>query len=361
MENDPKNIRATNRGKKNVYDFLDEVIEPIEKNQIDTGELFVHLTEYSLFDKKPDYPFSGDKEYIIWPLPKDNEPGEWLDADELNKGRKKNIYIKLETISSLLWLEHSMSNLYGINPTYNSTTIEERWRTGKLFHTRYKHIYKKIDLDDYASWGYTDKRIVDRINNNRHIFNCINLGSIVYEARLVKEVTEWNFYTLLTFGIDCTERIIIKMTELGSIISNSYKEGVNYAKIRLEKVRNIPNIDWKILNEFIEGENSQSEFQDLISGIKKDSNNYLLSMYPVIGSAVICCIPQIYINFESAFVARHLNAIIVWKKYEKYEQALFSSHDLEQERIAHRIQLAMMKEELDWQVVHLNQLLNLIE
>lgn len=359
MENEPINITQNKVGKKNGYDFIEEVIEPIENNQIDTGELFVHIPEYSLFNKKHNYPFGFDKESIEWDLPKENEPGKWLDADELNQGRKKNIYIKLETISSLLWLEHSTGNLYGINPTYHSTTIEERWKTGKLFHTKYKHVYKKIDLDDYVAYGWTDKRIVDRINNTRHIYNCINLGSIVYEACLVKEVAEWNFYNLLTFGIDCTERIIIKMTELGSIISNSYKEGVNYAKKRLEKVRNIPNTDRKILDDFFERENSKSEFQDLISGIKKDSNNYSLSMYPVIGSAVICCIPQICINFESAFVARHLNAITVSKKYKNYEQALLSSRDLEKERIAHRIQLAMLKEELDWQVVHLNRLLSI--
>ncbi len=161
--------------KKSVHDFLDEVIIPIEKTQVDDGKVYVLIRSFAKHDlpgsRTPGLQYEENeidwKSLDKWSLPKSGKPGEWHKIESSSGLLEK--FFRLNTLSGILW--------HGDSP-------------GNLYRVEYADQRQKLGLEDYVYFGpakMSDEQQME-VSAQSHIDDCIQLG---IESKKCGSCREW--------------------------------------------------------------------------------------------------------------------------------------------------------------------------
>ena len=318
--------------KKSVEDFLNGNNYLIEKNDADTGKLYVFLSGRPKYDPisfhYTDYEYDGydDK----WSFPSETIPGNWVEDDE----------IKLVTLSGVVW--HGTKG-------------------GELFEVEYDGEGRKLNLHDFIFYMPPQNEYQEnQIKGLEHIDNCINQGIKVKKARLVTRVKRWTPYLLWSFAIDCIEHAYSLYKDYFPVI---YKEGLLYARAFSKSQCGKGQLELDDILEKWEGKESYSSSKsplyhryqlELERAIQRQTESDFSTSY--LGKAVL----ESFSPFNPFTVARHVRTTVRGLQREYRDEYDYPDIivDYEKEQILlDRIVHALSKKELGWQVEHLGELI----
>jgi|WetSurMetagenome_2_1015567.scaffolds.fasta_scaffold173223_2 hypothetical protein len=317
---------------KSAIDFINDVIIPIEQNNVESGNLYV------LFRSRPNlstYEYEETSNTIDnaeeWSFPSVSGPGEWIKPKEVQW--IEDNCIKLETLSGIVWR--------GVEG-------------GRLYKAVFEGDCKRIGPREY--WGGTSGRAKIDVEAKQYIDECISLGLEVKSARLISIIKNWKPYLLWSFALDCVERAYSFNRQLASDV---YKGGIIFARAYSKYMCGIGGIE---LESFVKGSSDDKNFYAL-SLNKKYELERLISGQSELGASVYLrkALVEALDPFKPFQVANYARTAIashdLGKYHENYEYPGFAVSNLEDYKMFSRIWVALQKKELDWQVEHLSILL----
>ena len=333
--------------KKSCKEFIEEVIVPIENKPVEDGNLYVLFQAFPKFDTE-DFSY---KEYEIGEspnrgknlsVPSEISTSKWQKATpskEEKRGRWDYYY--LLTLSGLIW--------HGA-------------RGGKLYRAEYQGRSIKLEHLDFYFYALRPSEMENDpyVQSRVFIENCINLGIKTQKARITNEVKNWTPFLLWSFAIDCIERQCL----IDETIPDIYRQGLQFARILAKYYCGINKDE---MENFVQrdsnSQNLEKEFfikvSDLLSKISEDSKN-AYGFAKSLSNAFYMCFNK-FPPFNPFDVAREAQVMCAWRGKGHYRN-LYDypgglTEDDEERRISERIWLAFAKQELDWQVQHLNELI----
>ncbi|MCE9647147.1 MAG: hypothetical protein K8S20_14210 [Chloroflexi bacterium] len=335
--------------KKSITDFLTEVIIPIEKKQVDDGNVYMLIKSFPKLDlpgvRRPGLEYEESEIDVInydkWSLPKSDKPGEWHTIESTSSPIEK--FFRLTSLAGLIWHgEHS----------------------GNLYRVEYEGQSQRLGLEDFIYYGSSNMSAEQQseMDAKIHIDNCIPLGIRVKKVRLVSRVENWTPFLLWSFLIDCAEHCYSLHQPSDSAISKSYKDGIEFSRAysKYECDMGVTEIEQQLKQK-----SDVKGFYDLVHKRRREILDKIKIVVdgkdpatPNLGRAVLACLEIFGRVFEGVNEARIQNA---WsfrsKYYDNYEFPSIHSAKGTDEKNLKRIWYALLKEELDWQVTHLFKLM----
>jgi hypothetical protein len=276
-------------------------------------------------------------------IPSERTKGEWQDIVLSSEEEEENKYrfYYLQTLSGLIW--HGTKG-------------------GKLYRAQFEGKSIKLDHFDYFWYSNSspDDEMSPLLQARVHIDNCIDLGLKARKARLTSEVKNWTPYLLWSFAIDCVERQCLIEEGIPDIYIQGLAAARNLAKLScgVEKtaMENFTQLDSNSDNFEEISNNKISELSDKIYAEYKKSFGHNMSL----GKAVKICLENPPFNpFQAAMEIRVMCAQKQGQYHSLYDYpSLITAKTQEDEKVRERIWHALMKQELDWQVQHLAELLD---
>ena len=328
--------------KKTYKKIIDEIIIPIEKFQSDTKQLFVFIESYPELDpndlsyKK----FEISDALMInkgWTKPQKEISPEWQTPKYYGS------YFNLETLSHILWFHGSGGNLFQAEYTGNASNT----------------------VHQYPFANSLEERVT--LDSKEHIESCINREVKATQARLIRLVDNLTPFLLWTFALDCIERYY-EVLLLDNKLPQIYSRCIEYARVKtlrscgidsipLAKLLSVDPKDKKSLT------NESVPFQiNLIETLQATIKEDYSLKYRYFEEALLLAIDGIiFYPLTIAANIRHQHAMSCFKKFrEEYQlPGIVPIGDTEESRYGQRAWFAFQKQELDWQVNHLQNLLNL--
>lgn len=348
--------------KKNFKQFLDEVIVPIENTNVDHGNLFFLFQSFPKFDLKVDKKYyshasfeeSEDFEnyfgYSVnfkFSVPEDNRPGSWQLAAQNEGVNRKEVF--------------KLVNLYGILLNYR--------RGGQLFLAEGGGEIRRLGFDDFFYISLSPENLDAyqqvKLDTEKKWYETMNLGLGTSEARLLRRINNFTPYLLWQFSINSIERQISLRKRNNLFIPDAYEKALMFASVNSKYVCGMDNSQ---LEEIIGSAANEEDFEyfyaKLLVDIKEEIDKTINIDIPskFIGKAIANVINMPTYPFDST---KELTAQHLWQfrnlYKEEYDLPVFSklmnSDNVEDNMIFHRISFAATKQELNWQVAHLQELL----
>ncbi len=311
---------------KNLKEFIEEIIIPIENYSRDDNNLFLIFPQDCGEQPWIDYHQESCQRYfseqfprIEWDFPSDSAPGLWV------KGER----IKLFTLTGI------------INSGYG----------GILFQVEPEGKEEKLKYTDFYYWNpWGDYGKIEKSAQERFIDYC-NLGLNVTTARILRRLKKCTPYFLWSFTIDCIEHACnYKQEEMLEI----FRQSIFYARLLSKGI--CGNGD-PVLRDSFWGISSEQHLKIMEINRELSSLNSSSSYNQYIGEAINDSLRPNY--FFRAI--KPLRTAMIFKYQNEYREdylfpSLFTS-DLEEAIHAQRIWHAFVKKEIDWQVSHFYNLL----
>lgn len=325
--------------KKAFSQFLDEVIIPIEKGRvIDDGKLYQTLSS----NISSYYPFEfglEDREHY-WKVVNGKPTQEWE-----NFKYSMAIY----TLPILLFCDLLQDNLFIVE----HEEPHEKLRLIDIFGNPpgdiYEELVKEMGLKEFQNF-----------------YDSLPNGMLVKNARISNQIKNWNYHTSWQFSIDCIQRVLKKAGD-NSELNNEKWPGVfdnamqyinEYKKWFLnQKEYEHLNYYTKYIGSELNRNYVENKDQAIIDEIntwvrKKDHPRYTNLMYALAN----CMSPFSFHTNRALRNARTQMGILKIQEYsEKFDIPSFSQND---DRLQ-RILTALRKEELNWQIQYLVNLITI--
>ncbi len=335
--------------KKSATDFLKQIIIPIEKRQVDKGNVYVLIKSSLRLQLERDrgayleYEESDTdmKSYAQWSLPKTNGPGNWQGVQSPSGTTEKSF--KLVTLSGIVW--------HGDYP-------------GNLYRVEYSGKSKRLELEDFVHYVKINLSAEQKmeLEAQEYIDKCISLGMKVNKVRLVSRVENWTPFLLWSFAIDCVEHCYSSHQPLDSAVSKLYRDGILFARAYSRYRCHIGTLE---IEQLLNEKSGTKDFDPLVEKRRLELFNKIKVVAEErdlstgnLGRAVNACLEYTARVFDALERARVQNAWGYKRKYQsEYELPnMGSPKSMDEEKTLKRIWYALMKEELDWQVLQLARL-----
>lgn len=335
--------------KQSLKEFLEKVISPIEDQKVDNGKVFISLKAlWTPFKESIDIQRIDGIQKSYWKIEDGKLPGGWVTHDKSGYHTygigSRNI--GLYTLSLLLF----------------TNALQET-----LFEAEYEGPHSPLKCDQEFSYGLTFELINKKMPKYfEQAFNCLPAGVNAEKARLQKRVLKWNYFTGWQFGLTCIKRTLAeaeKDARLGDYkLPGFYYEALSLGEALMKYMCTGKDESYKTLQDkYKEGDEElgfrkQFSSEDFVMG---EINNWVKERYDLmqnfLASGLSKCFGKGGRPWEAAGDAR---AQIALFKIRQFDKQFTIPSLIEDNEAAERIFYAFMKEEMDWQVQYLIDLLD---
>lgn len=335
---------------KSAAAFIREVIEPIEAAKPDTGTLYVLIPSGPKLDRKrPGFAREFEQTRFgsggqTWELPGPTTPGAWQTPDDT--GSPKYDILRLKTISGILW--HTS-------------------RPGSLYRAEYSGPAAKLGLDDFilylkTGWSDGQRREYEAL---ARIDDCVQLGVKAKRVRLISRVANWTPYLLWTWLLDCAEHCYSLHTPPDAEAREVYSRGIAFGRAAAKYDCDIETSE---LERLVQASVADKTFRDLAwkrqnqtwAEVESFAEHDYVMKY--LGKAIAAGVIGGYSSaFDGGMNCRTQNAYSYRSRYgDQYDYpTLITAKSVKENDMVKRIWYALMKEELNWQVAHLQEILGI--
>ncbi|MBT7191825.1 MAG: hypothetical protein HN916_16740 [Anaerolineae bacterium] len=318
---------------KQLEDFVNKTLIPIERNQVNDGFFYVSLEgSYNYPPREVVMIKKRDRDFNVeWSLPNNENPGDWCSYQgKLGKGYRSR-KITLESLASLLFHDGLREKLYIAEHEGQAETLQ---------------FIQSVSIADYI--------FNDPPEYFTHIYENLPRSLNVEKARLIRDVSAWNVDTAWNFANTFTEKMLqetlFHSQRQGYVIPEIYFDAFELAqKCKLWYCTEHKANEERGMNPLSDRKtyNLQESIKEIVIN---DVNSHL------IGEAVIACMASYPSNIWKA--AQRVRGQYAKNRIQQLENESDFLKQIDDFNFRQRVLQAFGKQELDQQTQYLIKALN---